>query len=45
MRNIDLLGAAACVLITVAAVILGAWPDLRPGRGEDEPRGKVRDDG
>lgn len=32
MNHMDLVAAAAGILVTVAAVVLGAWLDLRPGR-------------
>jgi hypothetical protein len=39
--NMDLLAAAAGILITVGAIVLGAWLDLRPGK-RDERRERVR---
>jgi hypothetical protein len=44
MHHVDLLAAAAGVSVTVATMVLGAWLDLRPGKGKDEPRGNMRDD-
>jgi len=34
MTHMDLIAAVAGILITVAAVVLGAWLDLRSGGGE-----------
>ena len=33
MNHVDLVAAAAGILVTVAAVVLGAWLDLRPRKG------------
>ena len=43
MNHVDLVAAAAGGMVTVAAIILGAWLDLRPGKHHDEPRGKALD--
>ncbi len=43
MNHIDLVVAAAGVAVTVAAIILGAWFDLRPPRRDLEPRGRARE--
>lgn len=37
----DLLVAAAGILVTVGSIVLGAWLDLRP-RKRDERRERVR---
>jgi len=38
--NMDVAVAVAGLLITVAAVVLGAWLDLRP-QGRDDPRRRL----
>ena len=43
MNHVDLVAAAAGGMVTVAAIILGAWLDLRPGKHHDEPREKALD--
>jgi len=43
MNHVDLVVAIAGVLVTIAAIVLGAWLDLRSGPGggasRAEPRG------
>lgn len=45
MNGVDLAVAAAGVAVTVAAIIVGAWFDLRPGKGDRRTGGEKRDAG
>jgi hypothetical protein len=42
MNHVDLVVAIAGVLITIAAIVLGAWLDLRSGPGGGESRAESR---
>jgi hypothetical protein len=35
MNHMDLVAAAAGILITVGSIVLGAWLDLRPGKRDE----------
>lgn len=45
MDHVDLVVAIAGVLVTIAAIVLGAWLDLRSGPGDGESRVEPRDAG
>jgi hypothetical protein len=42
MNHVDLVVAIAGVLVTIAAIVLGAWLDLRSGPGGGESRAEPR---
>ena len=42
MSHVDLVVAIAGVLVTIAAIVLGAWLDLRSGPGGGESRAESR---
>ncbi len=43
MNHMDLVAAAAGILITVGSIVLGAWLDLRPGNRDHGPGQRARD--